>query len=103
MTTPRSRSTELTRHVVATAAGPPVEDTSSNSDLVSAAFKVPSSENHPPSHTKDHEMESILSSLKTIYFKIVLIIKSQTAEGAKVRRERSRPVFTLRAFATSAV
>jgi hypothetical protein len=39
MTTPRSRSTESTRHGLATGAGPPLEDPASNSDLVPAALK----------------------------------------------------------------
>src|SRR4030095_5909545 len=39
MTTPRSRSTESTRHVGATGAGPPLEDPASNSDLVPAVIK----------------------------------------------------------------
>jgi hypothetical protein len=39
ITTPRSRSTEFTRHIVATGDGPTLEDLASNSDLVPALIK----------------------------------------------------------------
>jgi len=39
ITTPRSRSTEFTRHIVATGDGPSLEDPASNSDLVPALIK----------------------------------------------------------------
>jgi hypothetical protein len=39
MTTPRSRSTEFMRHVVAIGSGLPLEDPASNRDLVPAVIK----------------------------------------------------------------
>src|SRR5262245_57599272 len=93
MTTPRSRSTEFTRHVVATGAGPPLEDSASNSDLVPAVIKF----------TRSFFLGSRregADARKRLYARAMNWRKHFVARRAKIVISRAKGVMNRRSIAT---